>query len=164
VLTRRRRAAVAVWCVTVAACSAGSSRAAPTSTSKPDVERIAQAWIACYERHGIEAVADGDLLDIHDGDMTRSESLAASEECEAELLAAGFLGPDPTSEPALRAAYASFQGQRQCLLDAGFDVDELVPLDVYLQDVQQLRQPTQQIYERDGPAALDEALRRCPFG
>lgn len=130
-----------------------------------EVSALQRALIACYLDHGIDArpLHPGAVHFDRDGSLTAEESFALAETCSARVRAMGLLPPsnEPTDDQ-LKAQYANLAEVRECLLDLGFVIPELVSFDEFMTDPSV--QPHPYSYLAVANNDLERVYSRCPDG
>lgn len=130
-----------------------------------EVSAFQRALTACFGDHGIDAVPlDGGAVHFdREGSLTKDESFALAETCAARVRAMGLLPPpnEPTDDQ-FKSQYANLAEVRECLLDLGFAIPDLVSFDEFMTDPSV--QPHPYSYLAVGNNDLERVYSRCPDG
>lgn len=167
-MTKLLHSIVLTTALVAAGCSSGAdtSGVAGDSSAAPADPGLAAAHaaVACFQDRGMSAelADDGTVSFDLEGTLTQDQSMALVEECDKELIDAGIL-PDPMSEENLRASYARFQLLRECLMDAGFSVPELVSYEAYVAGVRDetFEHPIAAVLRVEGDEAMKDIPASC---
>lgn len=114
-----------------AGCSKSETTVSTTAVSDPaDANDYARGLVACYQDAGIDArIGDGYVIADESGTLSQEESMELSDACDKELEAKGIVPADPWPDGKPYAAYVS---ERQCALDRGVELPELISEESFL--------------------------------
>jgi len=165
---RRQLRAVAV--VIVALASGCSSNKTPTAGRDQDRAETAgdlvaeRALVACFQDNGIDAelLADGSVLSDKNGTLSLEESRALTERCYQRLADEGTVDVEASSDELIKRNYAAFQALRDCLIDEGYSIPELVSFELFAAKPELFVHPLEVVVRTNGVEAYAEASTKCP--
>lgn len=129
--------AVAVT-VLVVASSCSSDKDQPVDQSRrpgnaADGYPFERALVSCIQDNGIDAelLPDGVVASDRNGTLSREESFALHDLCDQRLEDAGFVVHAEPSDESTERSYNAWVAFRECLIEQGIAMPELVSLESY---------------------------------
>ena len=94
---------------------------------------LERALVACIQDHGIDAelFPDGSVHSDKNGTLSRDESRALSDLCFQRLEDEGFVVHEEPSEESTERTYNAWVAFRECMIDQGIALGELVSLESF---------------------------------
>jgi len=156
--------------VIVVLASGCSSNESPTADRDQISAGIAggfvaeRALVACFQDNGIDAelLADGSVLSDRNGTLSLEESRALTALCYQRLADDGIVVEEPLTDKLIERNYAAFQALRDCLMDEGYSIPELVSFELFAAEPEAFVHPLDVVVRANGVEAFADASAKCP--
>ncbi|MCQ3812959.1 MAG: hypothetical protein KTU85_00865 [Acidimicrobiia bacterium] len=122
-----------------------------------------RAWLACLQDNGIDAelLPNGVVLPDKNSNLTQEEWRDLSDLCEQRLENEGIVLSEEPSDESRERNYNSWVMFRECMLDQGIDLGELVTFESYVADPDNIVNSVVAAASED-LSAFQEAYDNCP--
>lgn len=122
-----------------------------------------KAAVACYQDNGIdsELLPDGSVHSDRNGTLSREEWRALNDLCNQRLEDEGFVVHEEPSDETTERSYNAWVAFRECMVDQGIALGELVSLESYAANPESVGNLLS-AQLRENLTAFKEAYDNCP--
>ena len=122
-----------------------------------------RAWLACLQDNGIDAelLPNGVVLPDKNSNLTQEDWRELSDLCDQRLEDDGFVLSEEPSDESRERNYNSWVMFRECMVDQGIDLGELVTFESYVADPDNVVSSVVAAASED-LSAFQEAYDNCP--
>jgi hypothetical protein len=122
-----------------------------------------QAFVACIQDNGIDAelLPDGAVYFDRNGTLSQEESYALNDLCNQRLQDEGFVVHEEPSEESTERTYNAWVAFRECMIDQGIALGELVSFESYAANPESVGSLLSAEL-RENFTAFKEAYDKCP--
>ncbi len=159
-------AATMVFLVVAGGCSSDGDQLADQSrrpANAADDFPKRRAFVACIQDNGIDAelLQDGVVEYDRNGTLSREESRALGDLCHQRLEDEGFVVNEEPSDESTERSYNAWVAFRECMIDQGIALGELVSFESYAANPDSVRDLISAAF-RENLTAFKEAYDKCP--